>query len=1744
MMTKEKDDPEKRNLLLEHKEEKKRRQYSGSRTKTGRSGDSSCSEHRKRGHPYKSSSTEHRAEFKLRQTQSVHNQSEKRDSWWFWQKESPKKNTEDTCSCVSCALKKIVNSEYACIGCLLFLFTVSIIVAFLVVFKNVPCLSGPSEKEVPCKHKIPDSERLKRKIEMLNVNRRRNDFLGLDEYRKNDKRGYDDELTGGIGFSGSSGIDFGPSFRELQSSLEDSDTMISGDAWASVMEADKAISDNQSSEKLREFYKKLVQTDAKIKSLKKINQEYLENVEPVLKVPERSKRSLKLNNRPRKYLLRRRRSAFNKNHKIDITKRQANETKLKLNNLEKKQANKTRMEPNNKTKRQVNTTRVNRNDPDEPTGFVIERKKILVRYKPEPAKKKKVPKCSHAPKDSHTHENQLKHPFYKNTQRLDELLDMFLNKNLPEIVSDPFGLDTLFSKEREKSNKCKHPKPHKNVNIIAKELLADQIPKPKPKVQKVKEEAKDEPMILKVLAPESSTQFEKEFAHHEAQMVGKEKQQIVTASPNDFEVLLSVSTIMNPDLKKTGKLPAVIGRLPNIRKLMQIEGDDEENLGYEDFKEVLKDDVENIDDTEKRTDRRKRTEEQQTAQQQQDKFPKYNPPGVHNPNWKGPMPLYPDELNSMLRHSALNSTKAGKTSTTVSNEVQPGLIERRGRDLSDVEYVEDYLNSKYDKLVEMAQAYSDYGVLDGKKETRHEKASDSTATEHRVKMSASPMKSGLFGRFRKDRPQHIQTGTTANVRKYRAISTSEIEEMTEQTGGIPNTFFYTPPRKTSEGIRFEIVPDMTTRGREDNLEVLKILQKHIRIGPTNTPTRIAPKPISPVHTTLISSYPDMEVIYSPKYTKPKSKVDPGRKLFKSDDGKENGLIFAFSKGKRNLLSTDYQKEEPDNVWDTSWDGSLERSKMAFEQFIRNFNVQKLNENREQALANYIESLRQKNIRIYSSVPPLINRNFTKTTNQFEARLSTLMPFDGFYDRDGYKEPSINETVVTINKSEMYKGQNRFEGLMVLTVEDPEIGTEHIDLKFDVPLIIDFNEDLLLNGNKSRSNFAFSTPYYNGLNLLNGTDFDAFTAPELDDLWDKKKRNKRYVDLQKTVLIANETANHKKPVKQSNESVNEYVTKKVQAQTENRADGDVNLSDFFNMISEWFKTLENVKEEPANDKPDQEVATTAELLFKVDNSTDEPNTTEITTTTPSTTSFQLYDTDVIENIGHRSRMLLSVENLNATEEIRTGDVNGTREKRAETAGNASEASSLPTPTTKLDAVSTTMSNDIKEKRQTTKEERKVKAIFKRNADDSNLIFWNDIYDDEYGIQADKFDNTVRDKHSVNENDFIKKSGRWVHDKIRKFAENLKMNPHTQDMEIKERLPRSVSSPGLITYPKYLYERISDRLTRRSTDDREDDDIENEQKLIFTSLTANMKDVCKKAARAVQLSRNIEVREDSKQGSIATSLMQQLVRLLTDLVDYQVQQKTCTKLPSDLQNFLEWLTVPKEEAQEAQTDALTYKTPYQEDDLIDELEIPSDERPNDQPPDYETIGFNEKLGSGDLRIHYLDVLHSVQDLLDHYEEMSDEEKSKMTGVKSYLESQMRYLNKQLSGYDLYSLFEKHQHQMRYKRDLTIKPRLTKRRRKRKPQKYVKNFGKKHTRTTASFDDAVPITDNKRKVIKEDKSINKLINRAFEEKVSKDVRRNLKDVYYKAVAEAKKYATAKNVHKKDDNTAFESTSVSAHT
>ncbi|XP_022816850.1 uncharacterized protein LOC111349832 [Spodoptera litura] len=251
IMTREKDDPEKRNLLMEQKEDKKRRQYSGSRNKiervsqklepaghspqifddqsaitkppakrddltntilrerplfSSRSCESSSSEQRKRGTPYKTSSIDQRGEFPQNRTRSLVSLyakrpylSEKKESWWCWnnkddkEKEKPKKpqSNDDTCSCVSCALRKIVGSEYACIGCLLLLFAISIFIAYLVVCKGVPGFGDDGCKlkttttstTTKCKKSV-DSERLKRKIEQLNGNRLNNDYPGLSDYEK------------------------------------------------------------------------------------------------------------------------------------------------------------------------------------------------------------------------------------------------------------------------------------------------------------------------------------------------------------------------------------------------------------------------------------------------------------------------------------------------------------------------------------------------------------------------------------------------------------------------------------------------------------------------------------------------------------------------------------------------------------------------------------------------------------------------------------------------------------------------------------------------------------------------------------------------------------------------------------------------------------------------------------------------------------------------------------------------------------------------------------------------------------------------------------------------------------------------------------------------------------------------------------------------------------------------------------------------------------------------------------------------------------------------------------------------------------------------------------------------------------------------------------------------------------------------------------------------------------------------
>lgn len=80
------------------------------------------------------------------------------------------------------------------------------------------------------------------------------------------------------------------------------------------------------------------------------------------------------------------------------------------------------------------------------------------------------------------------------------------------------------------------------------------------------------------------------------------------------------------------------------------------------------------------------------------------------------------------------------------------------------------------------------------------------------------------------------------------------------------------------------------------------------------------------------------------------------------------------------------------------------------------------------------------------------------------------------------------------------------------------------------------------------------------------------------------------------------------------------------------------------------------------------------------------------------------------------------------------------------------------------------DNIKEDKHSIKEN---KSVVKRSAtEDSNLIFWNDIYDEEYGIQTDPLENTMRDKNSLPGNDLVKKSGVWLQDKMKRIGESLK------------------------------------------------------------------------------------------------------------------------------------------------------------------------------------------------------------------------------------------------------------------------------------------------------------------------------------------------------------------------------------
>ncbi|CAH2084284.1 unnamed protein product [Euphydryas editha] len=423
----------------------------------------------------------------------------------------------------------------------------------------------------------------------------------------------------------------------------------------------------------------------------------------------------------------------------------------------------------------------------------------------------------------------------------------------------------------------------------------------------------------------------------------------------------------------------------------------------------------------------------------------------------------------------------------------------------------------------------------------------------------------------------------------------------------------------------------------------------------------------------------------------------------------------------------------------------------------------------------------------------------------------------------------------------------------------------------------------------------------------------------------------------------------------------------------------------------------------------------------------------------------YDSIGVSNVGHKSRVLMAIEDK-------------------------------PRDSDNIVPIALVLARNDKQNYSTEKGESynnldkgRNKTIVKRNSEGHESVFWNDFYDDdEYGIKID-YSDTIRNKHCVkNVKNIVQQSKDW----FKRGFKNL-------TRKIKGRFTKkTTTTPKKINITTNASKTTSKQRFVRQTNNNGESDI----KKSFADLTANMKKVFQEAAKAVQDTKNIEVREESKEDSAATSLMKRLVRLMTDLVDIQVEQKSCAKLPTDLHKFLEWLTVPDDKNVEVDEE-ISLPSYTSEDDLYryEKSTFPSYDLP-----------LTEDTHEDD-RTECLGTIRAVQDLIQQYEGMSDEDKSKMTGVKDYLENQLDFLNKKLSGVDeanLYKLYDKRE-APRVRRDLLFKRKYHKQnqRERRKVHKFIKNFVKKRTKSTASTYNGVPITKAKKNSHNSDE-VNKLL------------------------------------------------------
>ncbi|KAJ2939333.1 hypothetical protein O0L34_g13430 [Tuta absoluta] len=1189
------------------------------------------------------------------------------------------------------------------------------------------------------------------------------------------------------------------------------------------------VKEDSISQQMRDFYKKLLQTDAQIKNLKKglYNPSSYNTKKDAM---YRLKRSL-FHSKTAK--------PKNKAKPKAKTKVQSDKTKAKLNKLadEAKEFEEERKTieghgKKNKAKKMKTTImktqskRIKRfeNGSIVPDGYIFEKKEIMIKIL-SPGHTKKFHKCSHVPKQKADKEEQ--NPYKKNSERVDELLGEFLLDS----ASEPVDSKEEYNTPEEAPTSQSFPEPFTEfTNAYAtepKKLKNDFVQHGNAK-REIKQfwnpnkgsAAEVQNNQLTDLGDDMEKKEyndEDYFAAPQYDSIMGLSQQLGHSEKRKKSSYNSKSSDKNERIFQIEK----IFKIPS-RKLQQSDEqeEDEEGLGYEDFKEVLTDESDGHDETDRQVDRNRRDYVQEKEDRWKEVPPPItlNPPGVFNPNWKGPVPLYPDELSSIIRTAFETSYPTEKPVS--SDWPVPLDIELISSNVKDRGHLVDVLRNKPEEsLSNLAQAYSDYGVLS---ENIH---------NNKIGSSSNSPLSTTLQHMDVDDDEHFKTDTD-DEDEVRCVST----------------------------------------------------------------------------TTVVNKYP--------------------------------------------------------------------------------FHV----------------------------VPK--KNNFNKNNRKPNIRSK----------REDFTTPTSIEKVVNLK-------------------ENKEV-----------------NKNAETNIAKAFNDF-------------------------LKDL---------------------------KVVEQSTD-----------VHLEKQAGEDVGIGDFLGLISNWFGSLAFMSENTVN--------STVALAANVSNLTSSQTKQDKQKDTKET--YPIYDSDMVDNIGHRSRVLMSIEeDRSVVADSYNSSEENIKPTVLKTFDHIFEAGKITNHTTVVPTSNTTISNAIMTSNNTDKIETKRSV---RGEED--FVFWNDMYDDEYGIKIDPLDEKESSGHTKRNEGVVKKSADWIQNKMRQMSDTFRKKTKVglSKMKDSKRENRDTEkSREKNTFKYNNLNRLMHKITKRDSvkDDLNTKDIPtkdySKHSNNFAVMTAHMKDVCKQAADAVQKIRSIKPREDHE-SEMSRSLMQNLVKLMSDLVDYEVQQRTCLSLPSDLKDFLDWLTnpVPIPAAVRTKNVQISYpnKPDITGDQLIDIATTQSSER-----EDIHTDARSECLGT----------LLAVQDLMMDYSKLSDADKSKMFGVKEYLQDQLDFLNKQIGNsddlIDVANAYSKELLPVRKRRDLLQNPELLKnpeflRRRQyrhllRPKRRFLKNYIKKHTKSTANnFESAHISTEvvNRITKIQNSKNDGNYVSVEDDEKditkreteSEKEDKRSLPNVYYRALEDARK-------------------------